>query len=79
MKKQNKNAKQKNIIERINDWFITPEDKYSKKIPADKMIVDTLHYDFMVSVLVVSVLINMAAFFTWLAAVTTPGLALVVL
>lgn len=78
-KKQNKNGKKikqtkqkAGLIDRINKWFILPEDKLSKNLPEDKMIVNTMTHDLMVSILIVSVLINATVFITWLVLTVDP-------
>lgn len=78
MKKQNKKAN-KNIIDKINNWFVEPQSKIEKSLPAGKMIVDTLHYDTVASVAIASVLINMTIFITWLLVVADPAIRVVVL
>lgn len=67
MKKQNKKQpkKAKNFVQRTLDWFAVPVDK-NIKLPAEKIAVNALEYDLLRSCLVVSVLINLAVYITWL-------------
>lgn len=67
MKKQNKKQSKKNksLFQRTLDWFAVPVDK-SIKLPAEKVAVDAVEYDLLRSCLVVSVLINLAVYITWL-------------
>lgn len=71
--KQNK-KQSKNWFRQALDWFAVPVDK-SVKLPAGKVAVDALEYDLIRSCLVVSVLINLTVYITWLL-VQTGGISL---
>ena len=76
--KQNKNVKQKGLVQRLNEMLAMPDEKKCQKIklPAGKMLMNTVDHDLMVSILVVSVFVNITLFVAWLIIQADPTIKL---
>ena len=79
MKKQNKNVKTKKTANKVLRWLETPEGKYDKKLPKDMVAISALSHDLVLSILVVSLLINLTLFASWLVLQSDPSLELAVI
>lgn len=76
MKKQNKNVKKNRLFAKIGEWAEAPESKYDKKLPEGVIAVRTLDYDLIISILVVSLLINLTLFASWMVIQADPTIEL---
>lgn len=81
MKKQNKNVKIPSLLKRLDALLALPDAKSDKKLklPAGRMLINIVDHDLMVSVLVVSLFINITLFVAWLIVQTDPNLQLALL
>ncbi len=76
MKKQNKKVKKNSFLAKLNEWGETPESKYDKKLPEEMMAIRTTEHDLLVSILVVSLFVNLMIFTSWLVIQADPSIRL---
>lgn len=76
--KQNKNVKQKGLVQRLNEALALPDEKKCQKIklPIGKMLINTVDHDLMVSILIVSVFVNITLFIAWFIVQADPTIKL---